>query len=85
MASDPVRPATDPLLASATGAHVGRILPALTPACGITVYGDTSCMLQPRVETGDARERWLKRGVARGEGRVGPGVVEYRVFALVHG
>ena len=84
MASDPVLLARHPLLTSAPGSHVGPRLPARTLACGTTAEGDTFCMMQRRIASGDARERWLKRGMARGAGRVGPGAVEYRTCALVH-
>jgi hypothetical protein len=39
-------------------------------------------MTQLHFETGDARYSWLNRVLAVGEGRLQPGVVEYRVFEL---
>ncbi|MFN6540753.1 MAG: DUF3237 domain-containing protein [Nostoc sp. EkiNYC01] len=51
---------------------------------GVTKYGDTYFMTQPRFETGDARYGWLNRVVAVGEGRLESGVVEYRVCELVN-
>jgi hypothetical protein len=52
---------------------------------GSTDYGDTYFMTQPRFETGDARYRWLNRIVAVGQGRLGPGSVEYRIFEVANG
>lgn len=50
-----------------------------------TDYGDVYFMTQPRFETGDPRYAWLNSVVAVGEGRYGPGWVEYRVFQAVNG
>ena len=52
---------------------------------GATEYDDAYFMTQPRFETGDARYRWLNRIAAVGEGRLEPGVVEYRIFELING
>ncbi len=49
-----------------------------------TDYGDTYFMTQPRFETGDPRYAWLNAVVAVGEGRFGPGWVEYRVYHVVN-
>ena len=73
LVSDPVRLASDPLLSSVTGSYVGRRRPALTLECGTPAEGELSYMRQPRVETGDARERWLKRVVALGGRTLGAG------------
>lgn len=43
-------------------------------------YGDSYFVLQPRFETGDIRYAWLNRCVGLGEGRVGQGQVDYRIF-----
>ncbi len=51
---------------------------------GETQFGDTTFLSQPRFETGDPRYAWLNSVVALGEGRVVPGAVEYRVFAVEH-
>jgi hypothetical protein len=48
-------------------------------------FGDTEFFTTPRIETGDARYAWLNRLVTVAEGRVVPGGVEYRVFALRNG
>ena len=52
---------------------------------GATEYDDAYFMTQPRFETGDARYRWLNRVAAVGEGRLEPGLVEYRIFELING
>lgn len=51
-------------------------------AAGQTDYGDAYFMTQPRFETGDERYAWLNNILAVAQGRVLPGAVEYRVFAL---
>lgn len=50
-----------------------------------TGYDDAYFMTQPRFETGDERYRWLNRVAAVGEGRLEPGVVEYRILELSNG
>lgn len=50
-----------------------------------TDYGDAVFMTNPRFETGDPRYAWLNAVVAVGEGRFGPGWVEYRVYQAVNG
>jgi hypothetical protein len=60
-----------------------RIAQALARG-GETRYGETYFMTQPRFETGDPRYAWLNSVVAVGEGRVRPGVVEYRVYQVVN-
>lgn len=47
-----------------------------------TAFGDTEFFTAPRIETGDPRYAWLNRLVCVAEGRVVPGGVEYRVYAL---
>lgn len=37
-----------------------------------------------RFQTGDARYRWLNNLVCVGEGRLVPGRVEYRVYAVLN-
>jgi len=41
-------------------------------------------MTAPRFETGDPRYAWLNAIIAVGEGRAGPGWVEYRVYQVVN-
>lgn len=50
---------------------------------GTTDFGDGNFIVQLRFETGDPRYHWLNRIAAVGEGRVEPGIVEYRVFQLL--
>ncbi|MBG6291264.1 MULTISPECIES: DUF3237 domain-containing protein [Pseudomonas] len=50
-----------------------------------TEFGDTYFMIQPRFEVGDDRYRWLNHQLAVGEGRLGPGWVEYRLYSLANG
>jgi hypothetical protein len=45
-------------------------------------FGEAYMMTQPRFETGDARYAWLNSLVAVGQGRLLPGGVEYRVYAV---
>ena len=49
---------------------------------GETQFGDTYFVTQPRFETGDERYAWLNSLLAVAEGRVLPGAVEYRVYAV---
>lgn len=56
------------------------------PAPGAeTHYGDEYFMTSPRFETGDPRYAWLNGLVTVGEGRMTPGGVAYRVYAVVNG
>jgi len=48
-------------------------------------FGEFYFMTAPRFETGDLRYAWLNQIVAVGEGRSGPGWVEYRVYQAVNG
>jgi hypothetical protein len=48
-----------------------------------TDYGDQYFRTTPRFETGDPRYAWLNQSVFVGEGRVGAGRVEYRVYRVV--
>lgn len=48
-------------------------------------FGDAYFMIQPRFETGDKRYAWLNGIVAAGEGRIVPGKVEYKIYALENG
>lgn len=48
-------------------------------------FGETYFMTQPRFETGDPRYTWLNGIVAAGEGRIVPGKVEYKIYALENG
>ncbi len=50
-----------------------------------TEFGEIYFMTAPRFETGDARYAWLNKLVCVGEGRAGPGWVEYRVHQVVNG
>jgi hypothetical protein len=59
-----------------------RVNAALTHG-GATDYGDTYFMTQPRFETGDSNYAWLNRIIAVAEGRILPGVVEYRVLEVI--
>lgn len=52
---------------------------------GTTNFGEGNFIIQPRFETGDPRYRWLNRIAAVGEGRLEPGIVEYRIFQLLPG
>jgi hypothetical protein len=45
-------------------------------------FGDTYFATHLRFEAGDERYRWLNQILAVGEGRLHPGAVEYRVYAL---
>jgi hypothetical protein len=47
-----------------------------------TDYGDQYFRTAPRFETGDPRYAWLNQSVFVGEGRVGPGRVEYKVYRV---
>ena len=51
---------------------------------GATDFGDQYFMTAPRFETGDPRYSWLNAIIAVGEGRAGPGWVEYRVYQVVN-
>ncbi len=77
------------------GAHIyldyGGIA-AFTPEAGekfargeVVDYGECYFMTAPRFETGDPRYAWLNSVVAVGEGRMGPGWVEFRVYHVVNG
>ncbi len=50
-----------------------------------TEFGEIYFMTAPRLETGDPRYAWLNSIVCAGEGRFGPGWVEYRVYQVVNG
>ena len=54
-------------------------------AGGSTEYGEAYFMTAPRFETGDPRYAWLNAIVSVGEGRTGPGWVEYRIYQVVNG
>jgi hypothetical protein len=54
-------------------------------AGGSTDFGEIYFMTAPRLETGDPRYAWLNRAVCVGEGRFGPGWVEYRVYQVTNG
>lgn len=47
-----------------------------------TDYADQYFRTAPRFETGDPRYAWLNQSVFVGEGRVGPGFVEYKVYRV---
>lgn len=61
----------------------GEIVTALRNG-GSTDYGDSYFMTQPRFETGAPAYRWLNRLVAVGQGRLGPGIVQYEIFEVAH-
>jgi hypothetical protein len=46
-------------------------------------FGDTYFATHLRFEAGDERYRWMNQILAVGEGRLHPGAVEYRIYALV--
>ncbi|MEZ4548861.1 MAG: DUF3237 family protein [Thermodesulfobacteriota bacterium] len=48
-------------------------------------FGEAYFMIQPRFETGDPRYAWLNGVVSAGEGRIVPGKVEYKIYALENG
>lgn len=61
----------------------------ITPAVGAalagegeTNFGDQYFVTQPRLETGDERYAWVNKKAFVGEGRGGPGFVEYRVYSV---
>ena len=47
---------------------------------GQTDYGDQYFRITPRFETGDQRYAWLNQNLFAGEGRIGAGIVEYKVY-----
>lgn len=47
-----------------------------------TEFGETYFYTNPRFETGDSRYAWLNGLFVVGQGRVGPGRVEYRLFEV---
>ena len=47
---------------------------------GQTDYGDQYFRVTPRFETGDERYAWLNQTLFAAEGRVGAGMVEYKVY-----
>ena len=47
-----------------------------------TDYADQYFRTTPRFETGDARYSWLTQSLFAAEGRVGPNLVEYKVYRL---
>lgn len=64
----------------------------LTPAVqaalggsGSTAYGEAYFVTAPRMQTGDARYRWVNNLVCAAEGRLDGGQVEYRVYQLIPG
>lgn len=58
-----------------------RVMAAMAGG-GATEFGDTDFFTTPRFETGDPRYAWLNSVVAVGQGRLLPGAVEYRIFAV---
>ena len=64
---------------------VKTLCPCSRKKCPSPRVSDGSFMIQPRFETGDPRYRWLNRLAAVGEGRLEPGIVEYRILQLVNG
>lgn len=52
---------------------------------GETQFGDAVFLTQMRFETGHPDHAWLNHTLAVAEGRLLPGAVEYRVFALAPG
>ncbi len=48
-------------------------------------FGEAYFMIQPRFETGDPRYAWLNGVVSAGEGRIAPGRIEYKIYALENG
>lgn len=50
---------------------------------GSTDYGDQYFRTTPRFETGDPRYAWLNQSLFVAEGRIGPGMVEYKVYRVV--
>lgn len=82
-------------VATDDGAHIFldyHGIAVLTPEAGAkfmrgeaTEYGEGYFMTAPRFETGDPRYAWLNSVVAVGEGRLGPGWVEFRVYHVVNG
>lgn len=51
---------------------------------GETAYGENEMFTSWRFQTGDTRYRWINNLVCVGEGRLAPGRVEYRVYAVVN-
>ena len=47
---------------------------------GSTDYGDQYFRTTPRFETGDPRYTWLNQTLFAAEGRIGAGMVEYKVY-----
>jgi hypothetical protein len=47
---------------------------------GQTDYGDQYFRVTPRFETGDQRYAWLNQTLFAAEGRLGAGMVEYKVY-----
>ena len=52
---------------------------------GQTEFEDQYFYTSPRMQTGDARYRWVNNLVCIGRGRLRPGRVEYEVYAVVNG
>ena len=50
---------------------------------GSTDYGDQYFRTMPRFETGDPRYAWLNQNLFVAEGRVGAGMVEYKVYRVL--
>jgi hypothetical protein len=50
---------------------------------GSTDYGDQYFRTTPRFEAGDPRYAWLNQSLFVAEGRIGSGMVEYKVYRVV--
>lgn len=60
-----------------------RVMAALEGK-GSTEFGESYFVTAPRMQTGDARYRWVNNLVCVAQGKVSPGRVDYRVFEVVN-
>lgn len=71
------------LYAAYTGVlHLTEAVTAALAGGRTTEWGEAYFFTNPRIETGDARYAWLNGLFLLGQGRVGPGRVAYRLFAV---
>ncbi|MCC7122334.1 MAG: DUF3237 domain-containing protein [Gammaproteobacteria bacterium] len=70
--------------------YTGRIeltdrVKAALAGTGQTEFEEQYFFTSPRMQTGDPRYLWVNNLVCIGRGRVGPGRVEYDMYAVVNG
>jgi hypothetical protein len=62
--------------------HLNEKVGAALASGGSTDYADQYFRTAPRFECGDARYAWLNQSLFLAEGRIGPSMVEYKVYRV---